>query len=124
MRYLLPLLCSIALLGCRQAATCDDLSTTIAGTWTATWRTDQAPVTFQADGTLLDPNDALLGRQLNGYSYSKKNYEIRANNNLYLRAEDPMDSSNYESITVPVSYFDCNALEYDYFFQDKRRLER
>ncbi|CAA6816373.1 MAG: Unknown protein [uncultured Aureispira sp.] len=82
----------------------------IVGTWTVT--SGVATVEFEADGTLIDPSDDILGGVINGDTLSVKTYSI-ANDTLYtvaasatttntIDAQFPIDENECDKITLSV----------------------
>lgn len=51
-----------------------DLAENIIGTWDL--ELSMGEVEFQADGTLIDPDDTLFGVEINGVVYSEKTYVV------------------------------------------------
>lgn len=82
----------------------------IVGTWTVTGGV--ATVEFEANGTLIDPSDDILGGVINGDTLSVKTYSI-ANDTLYtvaasatttnsIDAQFPIDDNECDKITLSV----------------------
>jgi hypothetical protein len=74
--FLLILVSGIAFSSCKKEDSCTppDVTENIVGTWDL--RLSAGAVEFKADGTLLDPSDALYGVEINGVVYDQKSYSI------------------------------------------------
>jgi hypothetical protein len=88
------------------ACEADSLSEVIVGTWLSDY--DPNTVTFNADGTLNDPDDVVFAAEVNGVVFSEKTYEVRSNTELYVKATDPNDPNNSADATIDVTSFDCD----------------
>jgi hypothetical protein len=87
------------------------LAENIVGTWTLTGST----VEFQADGTIIDPDDAVIGGEINGTVLDQKSYTIiddmtisvRAESgSLFVESEFDITDSQCDAITLSVFGFD------------------
>jgi hypothetical protein len=78
----------------------------IVGTWTVTGGV--ATVEFQADGTLVDPSDDVLGAVINGDTLSVKTYSV-ANDTLYAVAASPTTVNTIDA-QFPISKNECDKI--------------
>ncbi len=81
------------------------LAETMVGTWSYALTSDSAE--FQADGTLLDPDDIIFSFEVNGVVYDEKTWEIDADGNLLVTASTGTLSSN---ATFDVDGFNCDEV--------------
>lgn len=77
----------------------------MVGTWSYALTSDSAE--FQADGTLLDPDDIIFSFEVNGVVYDEKTWEIDADGNLLVTASTGTLSSN---ATFDVDGFNCDEV--------------
>jgi len=82
------------------------LSETIVGTWKYA---SSMPGTFefQADGTLIDPDGAILEGEVNGVMLEEKSWRIDADGNLILRAAS---GGTFQESTLMVDGFECDKI--------------
>ncbi|BDS13959.1 hypothetical protein AsAng_0047220 [Aureispira anguillae] len=78
----------------------------IVGTWTITGGT--GTVEFKSDGTLVDPNDDVLGGYVNNDTFSVKTYVV-ANDTLSVTAASPT-TSNSMSGDFPITDNQCDKI--------------
>lgn len=99
-------------------SSCDDddepcepgtLSENIIGTWTASY--EEGDVEFLADGTLIDPNDVMIGAEINGTVLDEKTYTATDESITLTAASGELSSE----ATVDVTSFDCDAIEVSIF---------
>lgn len=81
------------------------LAETIVGTWSYTLASGSAE--FQADGTLIDPDDIIFAFEVNGVAYDEKTWEIDSDGNLLVTASSGSLSSD---ATFPVTGFACDEV--------------
>lgn len=91
-----------------DSCTAPSLSENIIGTWSPEWAT--TTVEFNTDGTLDDPGDALIGAEVNGVVYSDKTYNVVSDEELYVRAADPNNSTLAVEATVDVTVNECDKI--------------
>jgi hypothetical protein len=101
------------------ASSCDNcvapaLSENIIGSWTE--KTSDSQVEFRADGTLDDPDDLLVGGEINGVALTLKSYTVDdASMMLTLTAYAP-DSISSISSEVEITSNECDELEFSVLF--------
>ena len=78
----------------------------IVGTWTVTGGV--ATVEFQANGTLIDPSNDILGAVINGDTLSVKTYSV-ANDTLYTVAASPT-TTNTMDLQFPINNNECDKI--------------
>lgn len=80
-----------------------------------TWQVDgqSGTVVFQADGTLLDPNDLLIDGEVNGMVLDEKSWMLVPGDYLLLRAENGSTSLESEFY---IAGNDCNRISLEVFF--------
>jgi hypothetical protein len=78
----------------------------IVGTWAVTGGV--ATVEFQANGTLVDPSDDLIGAIINSDTLSVKTYSI-ANDSLYTSAASPT-TSNVINGSYAITKNECDKI--------------
>ena len=80
-----------------------------------TWQVDgqSGTVVFQADGTLLDPNDLLIDGEVNGMVLDEKTWMLVPGDYLLLRAENGSTSLESEFY---IAGNDCNRISLEIFF--------
>ncbi|MEM9835749.1 MAG: hypothetical protein AAF828_04575 [Bacteroidota bacterium] len=84
-----------------------ELSANIVGSWNAT----TGAATFQADGTLIDPDDAIIGAEINGVVYTRKSYSVNQDT-LTVVAMPPTGSGMISSDFVAIQN-ECNRIVLD-----------
>jgi hypothetical protein len=80
------------------------VSENIIGTWTVMGST----VEFQSDGTLIDPDGALIEVEINGEIYDQKSYVVN-DNTLELTAM-PSNGSGSSSADLEIAGNECNKI--------------
>ncbi len=94
-----------------DADPCTDLGDTIVGSWSLTaLGMDLGDVEFKADGTLLDPDDALIGGEVGGVILDEKSYVVNGNTSFTATAEK---GSNSVEVEYDVTAFDCDEITLD-----------
>lgn len=88
------------------------VSENIVGTWTVLGST----VEFQADGTLIDPDDAIIGVEINGVVYDQKTY-VATDSNLEVTAM-PSNGSGSSSADFEIAGNECNKITLNVFGVD------
>ena len=69
-------------------APCTDLGDTLIGSWSVTAiGLDLGDVEFKSDGTLIDPDDVLIGGEVNGIVLDEKSYTVTVSY-THLRAHE------------------------------------
>jgi len=93
---------------CTQDSDCTPpaVETNIVGSWTVTAGT--ATVEFQANGTLVDPSDDILGGVINGDSLSVKTYSI-SNDTLYTVAASATTTNSID-VQFPITKNECDKI--------------
>ncbi len=81
------------------------LEETMVGTWSYALTSDSAE--FQADGTLIDPDDIIFSFEVNGVAYDEKTWEINSDGDLFVTASTGSLSSD---ATFEVSGFTCDEV--------------
>ncbi len=81
------------------------LAETMVGTWSYALTSDSAE--FQADGTLIDPDDIIFSFEANGVAYDEKTWEIDSDGNLLVTASNGSLSSD---ATFEVTDFTCDEV--------------
>ncbi|MEN0005698.1 MAG: hypothetical protein AAF798_16230 [Bacteroidota bacterium] len=91
------------------------LEENIVGTWSIPLSGD-GTIEFQADGTLLDPDDLLYGVEVNGIVYSQKSYSI-SGTTLSVTAEAPggagSSSADFEVVSNECDVITISILTLD-----------
>jgi len=118
LNYSLLVLFSVAIFSsCKKdddsSCTAPSLSENIIGVWVPTWET--STVGFNADGTLDDPADAMIGFEINGLVYSNKTYSVVSDSELYVRAADPNDDTQAIDATFEVTGNECDKITMSIF---------
>jgi len=80
------------------------VSENIVGSWTVLGST----VEFQSDGTLLDPDDAIFGFEVNGVVYDQKTY-VATENNLAVTAM-PSGGGGTSSVDFEIVGNECDKI--------------
>ncbi len=80
-----------------------------------TWKVDSesGTVVFQADGTLIDPNDLLIDGEVNGMVLDQKTWMIVPGDYLLLSAQNQSTSLESEFY---IARNDCNHISLEMFF--------
>lgn len=86
------------------------LQETMVGTWGSAFEPGTAE--FQADGTLLDPDDIIIGVEVNGVVYDQKTWAIDSDGSLFVTASNGTLSSD---ATFEVSGFTCDEVTLSVF---------
>ena len=90
---------------------CTDLGDTIVGSWSiSALGMDLGDVEFKADGTLVDPDDALIGGEVGGVILDEKSYVVNGNESFTATAEKGSNSVEFE---YDVTAFECNKITMD-----------
>jgi|GEM_PF-715087 len=91
-----------------DSCTAPSLSENIIGTWAPEWGT--TTVEFNADGTLDDPGSLIIGTEINGVVYSDKTYNVVSDEEIYVRAADPNNSTLAAEATLGVTVNECDKI--------------
>jgi hypothetical protein len=90
---------------------CTDLGDTIVGSWSiSALEMDLGDVEFKADGTLIDPDDALIGGEVGGVVLDEKSYVVNSNSSFTAKAEKGSNSVEFE---YEVTAFSCDEITLD-----------
>jgi hypothetical protein len=90
---------------------CTNLNDVIVGSWSITaLGMDLGDVEFKADGTLLDPDDALIGGEVGGVILDEKSYVVNGNTSFTATAEK---GGNSVEVEYDVTAFDCDEITLD-----------
>ena len=88
-----------------------DLDTVIVGEWGVTAiGIPLGTVTFNANGTLTDEDDVLIGGEIGGVMFDQKSYEVKSNTLLELTASD---GTNSISTDANITSYTCDEIEGD-----------
>lgn len=82
------------------------VSENIVGSWTIMGST----VEFQSDGTLIDPDDAIFGTEINGVVYDQKTY-VATDTNLEVTAM-PSSGSGSASADLDIVGNECDKITF------------
>ncbi len=102
-------------ISCGDDCTAPALSENIVGKWKITLTGEE--IEFKADGTLIDPNDGLIGGELNGVVLDEKSYEIvdgdtfsarAAKDTQFLESEFNVTLNECDKITIADPFFGLN----------------
>ncbi len=105
-KFALVLICAaLSLTSCKKDCEAPALAENILGSWTVSWETNS--VEFKSNGTLIDPNDALIGGEINGTVLDEKTYSVIGSDSLYLRAEN---GAQFIETTLPISGNECDVI--------------
>lgn len=90
---------------------CTSLSSTIVGSWSITaLGMDLGDVEFKSDGTLIDPDEALIGGEVGGIVLDEKSYVVNSNSSFTATAEKGSNSVEFE---YEVTAFTCDEITLD-----------
>jgi len=100
--FILFLLLSIST-SCGEKCTAPDLEENIIGTWRMTITGNM--IEFRTDGTLIDPDAALIGGEIGGVVVDQKSFEVLGADLIRVRAElgtefFESEAMNFESIPL------------------------
>jgi len=84
-----------------------ELAENIVGTWAP--QLSGGEVEFQADGTFIDPDDALYGVEINGVVYSDKTYSV-SGTTLTITVSDP-NGSGTSSSDFEITQNECDEIK-------------
>jgi hypothetical protein len=90
------------------------LQQNIVGTWKADYEPTATAFEFKTDGTLTDPDDAVLGGEINGDKLTVKTYRTIGEDSLYVRAASPT-TTNAIDATFPVVSNECDKITIEIF---------
>ena len=109
-KHLFLTLFSILILAsaCNKDEECTVLADTIVGTWTSVISTSD--IEFQSNGTLIDPEDSIIGGELNGTVLDEKSWSV-SNDSLHVRAES---GAQFLSASFDVPSFDCDVVTLEF----------
>ena len=89
-------------------APCTDLGDTLIGSWSVTAiGLDLGDVEFKSDGTLIDPDDVLIGGEVGGVVLDEKSYTVNGNTSFNTKAEK---GSNSTEVEYQVSSISCDEI--------------
>jgi len=89
-------------------APCTDLGDTLIGSWSVTAiGLDLGDVEFKSDGTLIDPDDVLIGGEVNGIVLDEKSYTVNGNTSFNTKGEK---GSNSTEVEYQVSSIKCDEI--------------
>ena len=89
-------------------APCTDLGDTLIGSWSVTAiGLDLGDVEFKTDGTLIDPDDVLIGGEVGGVVLDEKSYTVNGNTSFNTKAEK---GSNSTEVEYQVSSIKCDEI--------------
>jgi hypothetical protein len=102
------LIVALFITSCTEDSDCTPPSVeqNIVGTWTVT--AGVATVEFEANGTLVDPSDDILGGVINGDTLSVKTYSI-ANDTLYTVAASATTTNTLDA-QFPITKNECDKI--------------
>jgi hypothetical protein len=103
----------LCLASCSKDKDCDNtsLATAIVGSWDViAFGINSGEIEFREDGTLIDPNDVLIGYELNGVPYDQKSYETIGDTILVATATDGNGIFEFE---FDVTSYSCEEIEID-----------
>jgi hypothetical protein len=90
---------------------CSDLESTIVGSWTiSALGTEQGDVEFKSDGTLIDPDEVLIGGEVGGVILDEKSYEVHADTSFTAIAAKGSNSVEFEYNVIS---FTCDEITLD-----------
>lgn len=88
-----------------------DLSETIVGKWNVTaLEMNLGDVEFKSDGTLIDPDDVLIGGEVGGVILDEKSYVVTSNESFTATAEKGSNSVEFD---YDVITFTCDEIKLD-----------
>lgn len=96
------------------SCTAPALQQNIVGTWKADYEPTATAFEFKSDGTLDDPDDAILGGEVNGDKFTVKTYQAIGEDSLYVKAASPT-TTNFVETTLPVKENECNKITFEFF---------
>lgn len=104
----LVIVSALFMTSCTQDSDCTPpaVSQNIVGSWTVTG--GLATVEFEANGTLVDPSDDILGGVINNDTLSVKTYSV-ANDTLYLVAASPTTTQSIDA-EFPITKNECDKI--------------
>ncbi len=85
------------------------LQQNIIGTWKADYEPSSAAFEFKSDGTLTDPDDAIIGGQVNGDQFTVKTYQTIGEDSLYVKAMSAT-TTNFVESTLPITENECDEI--------------
>ncbi len=95
------------LFGCsKDEDSCDNLSSNIVGKWEMSF--DNSIVEFKSDGTVIDPNESLIGGEANGSDLTDKTYKVDGMQ-LTIRAEES-GGGQFISVELDVTESTCDKI--------------
>lgn len=96
------------------SCTAPALQQNIVGTWKADYEPTAAAFEFKSNGTLDDPDDAILGGDINGDKLTVKTYQTIGEDSLYVKAASPT-TTNFIDATFPVKENECDEITFEFF---------
>ncbi len=102
---------------CSKDDNCEatSLESTIVGKWDVrALGSTTGQIEFKADGTLIDPDDALLGGEVNGMVLDQKSYTVISDTQFSARAEN---GSNFIEYDFDVIDYSCDKITIDFIVE-------
>jgi hypothetical protein len=95
---------------------CDDtnLATTIIGPWTVEALGADGEVEFLADGTLLDPEDAISGGSINDIPLTERSYAVIGDTILEIESAAVGGTPSF-AFEYPVTSYSCDEIAIEVF---------
>jgi hypothetical protein len=98
---------------CGEDCTLTTLDEIIIGSWDViALGQNTGTIEFLADGTLIDPDDALIGGEINGTVLDEKTYEVLSSTQFNARAAK---GTSFVDADFDVTSFDCDDIIIDLF---------
>jgi hypothetical protein len=98
----------IGLSSCDKDCTPPALSENIVGNWD--FQLSGGSAEFQADGTLIDPDDTVIGFESNGVAYDQKSYVVNGDTSFTVTAK-PSSGPGSTSFEFPVTSNECDEIK-------------
>lgn len=99
------------------SCTAPALQQNIVGTWKADYEPTAAAFEFRSNGTLNDPDDAIIGGSVNGDVFTVKTYQTIGEDSLYVKAASAT-TTNFVDVTLPVKKNECDEITFEFFGVD------
>lgn len=97
------------LMSCKKDCEAPALSENIIGKWEVVLSGDQAE--FKSDGTLIDPDDAIIGGEINGVVLDQKSFMVLPGDSLFVEAKS---GSSKIDATFPVTKNECDEITLEF----------
>jgi hypothetical protein len=104
---------ALVTLSCNKKEDCTpgELSSVIVGKWDLTaLGTNAGSVEFKSDGTLVDPDDVLIGGESGGVILDQKSYQVLSNTLVSVRAEN---GGQFVEAEFHVTSYTCDEIKID-----------